>query len=99
MLQDAGSAFEREYGCTVAEWRRWMPEAVHGHALTMGEVSLAVAIGDGKLHIDWQPLEPRRIALAVIPRLAVRFRFEAIDDADRREFLRRFDLHLQRGGG
>lgn len=99
MQRDAGPAFEREYGCTVAEWRRWMPEAVHGHTLTMGEASLVVAIGEGRLQIDWQPLEPRRIALAVIPRLRVTFRYEAVAEDARSEFQRRFDLRLQRGGG
>jgi hypothetical protein len=99
LLQDLGPAFEREYGCTVTEWRRWMPEAVHGHGLTLGDAALAVAIGDGRLIIEWQPLEPRRIALAVIPRLAVRFRYEGVEAPTRREFQRRFDLHLQRGGG
>ena len=99
MLPPAGEAFEREYGCSVTEWRRWMPEAVHGHALQMGEASLEVCIGAGTLHIEWTVLEPRRIALAVIPRLMVRFRYQAVEEAARLAFQRRFDLHLQRGGG
>lgn len=76
-----------------------MPEAVHGHPFELERDALVVRIGGGALHVAWTELEPRRIALAVLPRLAVRFRFEGVDDAARQAFQRRFDLHLQRGGG
>ena len=93
-------AFSREYGCTQDEWLRWMPEAVHGHAWAQPHTgSLQVLIGQGVLALDWQVLAPRVIALIRLPRMAVSFRFSAVSDEERTAFMKRFDLHLQRGGG
>jgi hypothetical protein len=44
-------------------------------------------------------LEPRVIALVRLPPMQVRFAFDGVGADERAEFLRRFDLHLQRGGG
>ena len=52
-----------------------------------------------ELVIAWQPLEPRRIALLSISRLRVRFEFSATTESQRRDFMRHFDLTMQRGGG
>jgi hypothetical protein len=93
-------AFSREYGCTAVEWLRWMPEAVHGHAWAQPQPDrLEVAIGTGRLQIDWQVLTPRTIALIRLPRMQVHFSFDGVDAAARQAFMKRFDLHLQRGGG
>jgi hypothetical protein len=35
----------------------------------------------------------------VLPRLAVRYAFDDVDDATRQRFMKLFDLHIQRGGG
>ena len=51
------------------------------------------------LVIAWQPLEPRRIALLSISRLRVRFEFSATTESQRQDFMRHFDLTMQRGGG
>jgi hypothetical protein len=100
--------FTREYGCTEAEWLRWLPEAVHGHAWRrLGEDGTGnangraaeVRLGAGRLHLAWAALPERRIALVRLPRLEVRFAFDAVPPAQRAAFLRRFDLHTQRGGG
>lgn len=99
--------FEREYGCSVSEWMQWLPIAAGGNRLTVNpgvaEVDLnAAALGANPqpvLVIAWQPLEPRRIALLAISRLHVRFEFSATTQAQRQEFMRHFDLTMQRGGG
>jgi hypothetical protein len=94
--------FDREMGCTVAEWLMWLPAA-------MGDVPW-VQQGDGlqaniptvphgALHITWRVGEPRRIALFNLPRLHVAFAFSGLDDAQRYTFMKRFDLYMQRGGG
>ena len=94
------AAFERELGCTEREWLMWLPRAVHGHELALGDGTAAVTIGAGRLQLHWQVLPPRQIALARMPRLAVRFAFdEAIAEAVRQDFMRRFDLYMMRGGG
>jgi hypothetical protein len=93
-------AFEREMGCTEREWLSWLPRAVHGHALTLGEGGATVAIGDGRLCLRWQVLPPRQIALARLPRMAAQFDFDdRIPEATRQAFMRTFDLYMQRGGG
>ena len=98
--QLVSEAFSREYGCTQDEWLRWMPEAVHGHAWTQPNTgSLQVSIGRGVLALDWQVLAPRVIALIRLPRMTVSFRFSGVSVEERAAFMKRFDLHLQRGGG
>ena len=99
MQSDYPDAFERELGCTEGEWLSWLPGAADGRALALEPGAARVAIGAGSLSLRWQVLEPRRIALVVLPRLAVSFRFEGVADAARLAFMRRFDLYLQRGGG
>jgi hypothetical protein len=100
MQGDYAAAFEREMGCTEAEWLSWLPGAVRTHALTLGSGEARVAIGAGRLQLRWQTLEPRRIGLARLPRLAVQFNFDAaLDEVSRQTFMRYFDLYMQRGGG
>lgn len=91
--------FERDYGCTEAEWLGWMPAATQGLPLAVGAGALEVRIGEGRLSIAWQVLPPRRMALMRLPRLGVRFAFEGVPIEQRRAFMRGFDLRLQRGGG
>ena len=96
----APDRFEREYGCTETEWLRWMPDATACPApQRTSATSLRVAVAEGHLQLSWQALPPRVIALMRLPRLRVRFAFEGVANAPRADFMRRFDLHLQRGGG
>jgi hypothetical protein len=92
--------FEREYGCTQADWLRWLPGAVRGHALAWPQAGLArVTIGGGALKLHWTVLPPRQIALVRMPRMAVGFDFDEVDTEARIHFMRYFDLYMQRGGG
>ena len=92
--------FEREHGCTVPEWLGWLPGAVGSHALEYCAPGQArVRIGAGQLHLQWQALPPRQIALIRMPRLRVLYRFDSVSQADRAAFMRYFDLYMQRGGG
>jgi len=91
--------FERDYGCTEDDWRRWLPGAVRHQPWRAGERSAEVDIAGGCLHLCWTPLPPRRIALIAMPVLKVAFRFDGVDAAARKGFMRYFDLYLQRGGG
>ncbi len=92
--------FEREHGCTEAEWQTWLPDAVHGHALAIDiQGRASVAIGQGELQIDWATLQPRRIGLLRMPRMRMRYRFLDVSEPERERFMKRFDLHLLRGGG
>lgn len=104
--------FEREHGCTDAEWRGWLPGAVGPHALSVpggeggrdapggpGAARACIALAQGRLHLAWQTLPPRRIALISMPRMTVRYRFEGVPPEARQAFMRYFDLYMQRGGG
>jgi hypothetical protein len=92
--------FTRDYGCTEAEWQRWLPDAVHGHAWRMPSPTNAVVeLMPGALELRWRVLPPRRIALLNLPRLEVTFAFAGTAPAQRLAFLKTFDLHTQRGGG
>lgn len=91
--------FERDCGCTEAEWLGWLPGAVRDHALTLQPGAAVVHIDGGTLQLRWAPLPPRRIALLAMPRLAVSFAFDGVGLESRAAFMRYFDLFMQRGGG
>jgi hypothetical protein len=91
--------FEREMGCTEAEWLMWLPAAIGEQHWKLQTSSAGVRIGDGALALSWRTGEPRVIALLRMPRLLVSFRFAGLDEAQRYTFMKRFDLYMQRGGG
>ncbi len=91
--------FEREMGCTLADWLRWLPGGSGGHPLLQGEGHARVDLPDGRLELTWQVLPPRRIGLATLPRLHVTFDFNTLPEPARHAFMRYFDLYTQRGGG
>lgn len=99
-MQVVDEAFEREHGCTAAEWLAWLARAVQPCPLELtSETSALVHVGRGTLALHWRVLPLRTIALVRLPRLAVGYRFEGLDGDERAEFMRRFDLAMQRGGG
>jgi len=91
--------FEREMGCTEAEWLAWLPAAIGEREWWREAAGATVRIGDGVLRLDWRAGDPRIIARMRLPRLHVSFRFERLDAAQRLAFMKRFDLYMQRGGG
>lgn len=91
--------FEREMGCTEDELRRWLPGALDGAVLSFGPGHVLARFDTSCARLQWQALPPRRIALLVMPRLAVTFSFDGFEDAMRQRVMRRFDLYTQRGGG
>lgn len=91
-------------GCTVDEWLGWLPQAIGSHPWQRegNSVHIQLSLGDGQqgqLSLQWTVAEPRRIALMHIPRLLVHFTFTGLDASQRYQFMRRFDLYMQRGGG
>ncbi|WP_302174395.1 hypothetical protein [uncultured Hydrogenophaga sp.] len=91
--------FQRDMGCTEAEWLGWLPAAIGECAWRRDGSSVQVDIPPGHLHLQWAPQPPRVIALMRMPVLRVSFRFEGLDPAQRYAFMKRFDLYMQRGGG
>jgi len=86
-------------GTTEAEWLMRLPEAIGASPWTREGAQVTVQLEGGRLQIRWRPLPPRVIALMRMPRLEVAFVFEGLGDDDRLQFMRRFDLCMQRGGG
>jgi hypothetical protein len=91
--------FDREMGCTEAEWLMWLPAAMGEVQWTRTAQSLQATPLGGELQINWHPAAPRRIALFSLPILKVSFTFKGLTDAQRYTFMKRFDLYMQRGGG
>jgi hypothetical protein len=91
--------FERDMACTEAEWLAWLPAAVGEHPYELHAGAARVQLDSGELRLRWQVQAPRVIALIRLPRLAVRFAFQSVPEAQRLAFMRRFDLYTQRGGG
>jgi len=91
--------FEREMGCTAEDLRAWLPNASGGREIAWRAQGADIALDEGCASIGWQALEPRRIALIVLPRLHVRFEARGVDEAAWQRFMRHFDLYTLRGGG
>lgn len=92
--------FRREQGFTEADWLATLRGAVRGCPLARPAPGEAVVeVCAGRLHLHWTVLPPRQIALVRLPRLAVHFRFDGVDEAARQAFMKYFDLFTQRGGG
>ena len=91
--------FERDMATTEAEWLAALPRAVGEHPCTLSAGSADILIDEGRLLLQWHALPPRVIALLRLPRLAVAFTFEGVDEGARQRFMKRFDLTMQRGGG
>lgn len=91
--------FERDMGTTEAEWLAALPRALGEFPFAHSPGQARVHIGAGHLHLQWHPLPPRVIALLRMPRLAVQFVFDGVEEGARQRFMKRFDLTMQRGGG
>jgi hypothetical protein len=91
--------FQRDMGCTESDWLGWLPRAMGDVHWQLQGNALHAQVAGGQLHITWQVAEPRRLGLAVIPRLQVRFSFAGVTDGERLVFMKRFDLYTHRGGG
>ena len=91
--------FERDMGCTEAEWLGWLPAAVGACVWRRDGAHAVVEIPPGRLALRWEPQAARVIALMRMPVLRVNFAFNGLDAEQRYTFMKRFDLYMQRGGG
>lgn len=99
MQSSYAERFQRDMGCTEAEWLGWLPAAVGRCPVQQMGDTARVAIGAGALYLRWQVMPPRVIALMRMPVLRVNFEFQGLNADERHGFMKRFDLHTQRGGG
>ena len=91
--------FSREMGATEAEWLRWLPAALGDVPWQQQGRRVEVHWAQGHLAVQWETRPDRVIAQIRMPVLAVQFAFTGRDAQQRYEFMKRFDLYMQRGGG
>ena len=91
--------FERDMGCTETEWLGWLPAAMGDCPWQRLGSTAQATIDKGTLSLRWQVMPPRVIALMRMPVLRVSFAMQGLDADQRYAFMKRFDLHMQRGGG
>ena len=99
MQSSYAEQFQRDMGCTEAEWLGWLPAAIGDSPWQRTGASIEVNLGAGHLRVRWQVMPPRVIALMRMPVLRVNFEFSNLNPEQRYVFMKRFDLYMQRGGG
>jgi hypothetical protein len=99
MQSSYAEQFDRDMGCTEAEWLGWLPAAMGDCPWQRTGSTAQAAIDKGTLSLRWQVMPPRMIALLRMPVLRVSFVMQGLDADQRYTFMKRFDLHMQRGGG
>ena len=100
MQADYPPDFDREMAGTLQEWKARLPRAMGSvDWCWQGQSAVSARLSTGHAHIGWAPMPDRVIALMRLPRLFVQFRFEGVDDQTRLQFMKHFDLVMQRGGG
>ncbi|TAG79859.1 MAG: hypothetical protein EAZ24_05560 [Burkholderiales bacterium] len=105
MLNDYSSSFVRLVVGTPADWRARLPDAIGEHVWEfVDENSARVVLGDESalphvLVMNWSIIDPVQIALLRLPRMEVSFQYSTNANNALYSFMKRFDLHMQRGGG
>lgn len=100
MQADYPPAFDREMAGTPQEWVSRLPLAMGRMPWQwQGAQAVSAPLDKGWVSIEWSPLPDRAIALMRLPRLFVHFRFTDVADPARLQFMKHFDLVMQRGGG
>ncbi len=88
-------------GCTVDELIIWLPAAANYKIFKVNQQTpIEINFPDDGIKIEATPQKSRQIALLVIPVLSVVFSFdEKWDKLSIDQFMKRFDMYTQRGGG
>ncbi len=86
-------------GLTPADFLRALPMALEGLPYRVARDSVSIQHPEGGIEIGLVPAPDRRIASLALPVTRVTFRFRGLTPGARAGFLKRLDLHLQRGGG
>lgn len=92
-------SFSRELGFSHAEFFRSLPAAIaHREYVVCGNM-LRLDYEQGRVEIELGPEQVRAIASLRIPNTKVTFTFYKLSQSQREQFMQRFNLYFQRGGG
>ena len=99
--KESSHQYHRLMGCTVDELMTWLPAAANYKKFKVNQlIPIEINFQDDGIKIEAIPQKSRQIALLVIPVLSVVFNFdEKWDKLTIDEFMKRFDMYTQRGGG
>ena len=91
--------FEREMTITHKEFLRLLPKAIGG--LSYEKVDNIISIRDepGSIQIRLSTESIRKLGSLVLPVTNVSIELKGFCDSDEKDFLSRFDLSYQKGGG
>jgi hypothetical protein len=88
-----------EMAITHAEFLRILPLAIEGRRYRVQEGEILIFEADRKISIKLQEASVRAIAALRLSMLKIEISFQGYSKADIEDFMRRFKLHFQRGGG
>ena len=93
--------FQRDMGYSSKEFFRVLPAALGEFVCHEAGDQLHIRHPDDEreLVLSIRKLPDRRLGAFRIERIAVEFRFSNMSASQRKQFMRRFDRHFQRGGG
>jgi hypothetical protein len=86
-------------GLTHVEFMRSLPAAVEGMDCRVDGPRIEIADAGRRIEILLGPEQERRLGSLALPQTQVNLSFEGFSEEQRKDFLRRFDLAFQRGGG
>ncbi len=91
--------FERTMSISHAEFYRLLPRALGGQPFSRTGHRVEVQLGQGRLMIQLSEQAVRQIASLKLPQTRIEFQFAGVDEVVKTDFLSRFELAYQRGGG
>jgi hypothetical protein len=86
-------------GLSHREFMRTLPAAIAPLKFQLDDKTISIDHPGGDVQIHLQEMPDRRIGAIKIPKTSVEFRFSGLSQDERAQFIHRFDLHFQRGGG
>ena len=91
---------EKLMSLSLREFHRSLKTLNPEMRLEDGQREVIIPAEGGDVHIDYEPLEEATLGgLLALPRAKVTLSLDALNEAERRTFLARFDKAFQRGGG
>jgi hypothetical protein len=92
-------SFRLEMAITHAEFLRILPLAIEGRRYHVQDGEILIFEVDRKISIKLLEASVRAIAALRLSMIKIEVSFHGYSKADVEDFMRRFKLHFQRGGG